>query len=76
MLGVDGTFRTIPTVENLRGGSFRSRPNPYSRIPVKLISNMQAPDYTVILTIYIKPSVCALDQPLRKRVGMSDREDP
>jgi hypothetical protein len=30
-VGVYGTFRTIPTVENLRGG-----PNPYSRIPVKL----------------------------------------
>ena len=35
VLGVDGSFRTIPTVENLRGGSFCSRPNPYSRIPVK-----------------------------------------
>jgi hypothetical protein len=27
-LGVDGTFRTIPTVENLQGGSFLFPPEP------------------------------------------------
>jgi hypothetical protein len=28
VLGVDGSFRTIPTVENLRGGSFWFPPEP------------------------------------------------
>jgi hypothetical protein len=37
VLGVVGSYRTIPTVENLRGGIFGSRPNPYIRIPVKTL---------------------------------------
>jgi len=38
--------------------------------PIKLIK------YTVILTIYIKPSVCALGQPLGKRLPALDRAYP
>ncbi len=30
----------------------------------------------VILTIYVKPSVCTLGQPLQKRLPASDRADP
>jgi hypothetical protein len=48
--GVYDTFRTIPTVENPRGGSFCSRPNPYSRIPVNIPSIASADSQLIVMS--------------------------
>ena len=47
VLMLDGNFRTIPTLEKLRAGVFRSCPNPYSGKAVNsltpMVTDMQPP---------------------------------